>query len=104
MKIPRLAFVGRKCNNLLEAHVNCETMAKLLAVHKCYFSVLIPVTQIAGAMYCSFEKGMQKRNQIGEKIGNQKGKIKRKCKKGIKKATKKVMPRGNLKRETIMIV
>ena len=77
---------------------------KLLAVHKCYFSVLIPVTQIAGAMYCSFKKGMQKRNQIGEKIGNQKGNIKRKCKKGIKKATKKVMPRGNLKRETIMIV
>ena len=28
LKIPRLAFVGRKCNNLLEAHVNCETMAE----------------------------------------------------------------------------
>ena len=47
---------------------------------------------------------IQKGNAKKESKRNQKGNIKRKCKKGIKKATKKVMPRGNLKRETIMIV
>ena len=49
------------------------------------------------------QKGNAKKESNWEKIGNQKGNIKRKCKKGIKKATKKGMPRGNLKRETIMI-
>ena len=58
---------------------------KLLAVHKCYFSVLIPVTQIAGALYCSLEKG----NAKGECInGMEKGNAQRECKKGTKKGTK----------------
>ena len=82
LKIPRLAFVGRKCNNLLEAHVNCETMAEAAC---CAQMLLFGTNPCNTDCWCNvlfIQKGNAKRNQIGEKNREPKREYKKEMQKG----------------------